>query len=457
MFKELQGDKCILNMVPEYPIPRYTSYPTAPHFENSINSKIYSSWLNNVKSIENLSLYIHIPFCNSLCYFCGCHTTATKKYEPVNRYVDFLIKEIHLIRSKINFIPKVSHIHFGGGTPSILKPKDLKLIMDTINKKFNVNNKCEIAMEVDPRFFKIDLIKVLKKYKFTRISIGVQDFSLIVQKNINRMQSFKSTKNLINALKHNGIKNINIDLMYGLPYQSIQSFLRTLNKVVSLKPDRISIFGYAHVPWMKKRQNLIKGDILRNKERLQLYNLTSDYLQKNKYVPIGIDHYARYNSSIIKKIEKKNLTRNFQGYSEDNSKVLLGFGSSSISSMPEGYVQNYSNVLEYFTSIKKNKIPIYRGYEFKNEDKIYGEIINNLMCYLNVNLNKIKKKFNLEKKHNFLFYELLKIKPFIDEGFVKLNNGILTIHPKARPLTRTICSSFDQFFKESKNKYSLGI
>ncbi len=457
MFKELQRDKSILDMVPDYPIPRYTSYPTAPHFKNSINSKIYISWLNNIKSTENLSLYIHIPFCNSLCYFCGCHTTATKKYEQIDRYVNFLIKEIHLIKSKINFKPKVSHIHFGGGTPSILKSKDLKLIMDTINKKFNVHNKCEIAMEVDPRFFRIDLIKVLKKHKFNRISIGVQDFSIIVQKNINRIQPFKSTKDLINSFRSYGIKNINIDLMYGLPYQSIKSFLLTLNKVISLKPDRISIFGYAHVPWMKKRQNLIKGKILDNKERLQLYNLASDYLQNNKYVSIGIDHYARYNSSIIKKIKKRNLTRNFQGYSEDNSKVLLGFGSSSISSVPEGYVQNYSNALDYYESIKKNKIPVFRGYKFKNKDRMYGEIIKNLMCYLNVDLNEIKEKFNLENNQNFLFYELLKIKPFMDKGFVKLNNNVLTIHPKARPLARTISSSFDQFFKKNKNKYSLGI
>ena len=457
MLFQFRKDKLLLDLVPDHPIPRYTSYPTAPNFNNTINGKKYSSWLKKIKSSEKVSLYVHIPFCNSLCYFCGCHTIATKKYDPIERYVNFLVKEIYLLSSKIKFKPLVSHIHFGGGTPSILKPKDLRTIMNTIKKKFKILEKCEIAMEVDPRYFNFNLINVLKKYNFNRMSIGIQDFSKTVQKNINRKQSFKSTKDLIESFRINGINKINIDLMYGLPYQSELSFLSTLGKVVSLKPDCISIFGYAHVPWMKKRQKLIKGKILNNNERLKLYRIASNYLLNNKYISIGIDHYARYNNSIIKKLKNKSLTRNFQGYSEDDSKILLGFGSSSISSLPEGYVQNITNTPEYIESLKKNKIPIFRGYAFKNKDKMYGTIIRDLMCYLSVDLHEIDEKFNEENKQNFLLSELQRVKPFIDKGLVTYKNDILTIDPYARPLVRTISSSFDQYFKANKTKYSLGI
>ena len=363
MLCKLQKDKSLLDLVPDHPVPRYTSYPTAPNFKQNINGKIYSSWLKKIESSEKFSLYIHIPFCNSLCYFCGCNTISIKKYDPVERYVKFLVKEICLISSKIKFKPCVSHIHFGGGTPSILKPKDLKVIMNTIKNKFNILKKSEIAMEVDPRYFKLDLINVLKKHNFNRISIGVQDFSKVVQKNINRNQSFKNTKDLVESFRIKGINKINIDLMYGLPYQSVLSFVSTLNKVVSLKPDCISIFGYAHVPWMKKRQKLIKGKVLDNKERLQLCRIASDYLSNKNYISVGIDHYARHDSSLIKKLKKRNLTRNFQGYSEDDSRILLGFGSSSISSLLGGYIQNISNVVGYIESLKRNKMPIFRGYK----------------------------------------------------------------------------------------------
>ena len=457
MLCKLQKDKSLLDLVPDHPVPRYTSYPTAPNFKQNINGKIYSSWLKKIESSEKFSLYIHIPFCNSLCYFCGCNTISIKKYDPVERYVKFLVKEICLISSKIKFKPCVSHIHFGGGTPSILKPKDLKVIMNTINNKFNILKKSEIAMEVDPRYFKLDLINVLKKHNFNRISVGVQDFSKVVQKNINRNQSFKNTKDLVESFRTNGINKINIDLMYGLPYQSVLSFISTLNKVVSLKPDCISIFGYAHVPWMKKRQKLIKGKVLDNKERLQLCRIASDYLSNKNYISVGIDHYARHDSSLIKKLKKRNLTRNFQGYSGDDSRILLGFGSSSISSLLGGYIQNISNVVEYIESLKRNKMPIFRGYKFKNKDEMYGNIIGDLMCYLSVDLQEINRKFNKENKQNFLVNELQKVKPFIDKGFVTLKNDILTIKPYARPLTRIISSSFDKYFKTNKTKYSLGI
>jgi oxygen-independent coproporphyrinogen-3 oxidase len=208
---------------------------------------------------------------------------------------------------------------------------------------------------------------------------------------------------------------------------------------------------------MKKHQKLIKGKILNNAERLQLYRLASDYFLNKNYIAIGIDHYAKQNSSIVKKLKNKKLQRNFQGYTEDEAKTLIGVGSSSISSLSDGYVQNITYIPDYIESLKKNKLPILRGRKFKNKDKMYGTIIKELMCYLNVDLNEIIHKFNKENEPNIFFRELLKVKPFIDKGFVNLKNDILSIKPEARPLVRTICSSFDQYFKVNKTKYSLGI
>ena len=445
----------ILQLIPNYPVPRYTSYPTAPNFNEKINNYKYTLWLKKIKKNNKISLYIHVPFCSSLCYFCACHTTVVNKYDPVKHYVNYLLKEIDIIRKITRKRLKVSHIHFGGGSPSILKKQELKLLMNSIKKKFKIEKNSEIAMEIDPRFVsKKKLMSNLKKFFFNRASIGVQDFSPQVQKVINRKQTFKQTKELIDNLKLNGITNINIDLVYGFPKQTKESFTKTLKKIHSLNPERISIYGYAHVPWMKKNQRLIKEEPINNDTRLQLCQIASDYLLNNNYISIGIDHYAKKNSSIVKKLTKRKLNRNFQGYTEDEAKTLIGIGSSSISSLKDGYVQNKIYVPDYIKSLKKNKLPILKGYELNNEDKMYGTIIKELMCYLNVDFNKIIKKYKKEKE---LIRSIVKMKPFIDADFVNIHNNILTIKNEARPLARIISSCFDQYFLKNKNKYSVGI
>jgi len=454
-FLNLKKKINILQFIPDYPVPRYTSYPTAPNFNEKINNDKYSLWLKKIKKNNKISLYIHIPFCNSLCYFCGCHTGVVNKYNPVKRYVNYLLKEIDIIRKITRKRLKVSHIHFGGGSPSILEKQELKLLMNSIKKKFIIEKNSEIAIEIDPRFVsKKNLITNLKKFFFNRVSIGVQDFSPVVQKIINRKQTFKQTKELIDYLKLNGITNINIDLVYGFPKQTTKSFINTLSKIRSLNPERISIFGYAHVPWMKKNQRLIKEEPLDNETRFQLYQIASDYFLNNNYISIGIDHYAKKNSSIVKKLEKRKLNRNFQGYTEDQAKILIGIGSSSIGSLKDGYVQNKTYVPDYIKSLKKNKLPILKGYELKNEDKMYGKIIKELMCYLNVDFNKIIKKYNKKEE---LIRSIVKMKPFIDANVVNIDNNILTINNEARPLARIISSYFDQYFLKNKNKYSTGI
>jgi oxygen-independent coproporphyrinogen-3 oxidase len=447
--------KKILQLVPDYSVPRYTSYPTAPNFNNKINNDIYESWLKKLDKNKKISLYIHIPFCNSLCYFCGCHTSIANKYKPIENYVSLLLREIEILAKKLENKFNVSHIHFGGGTPSILKGGELWLIMQSIKKRFNILTDCKIAMEIDPRFFKKNLTIILNDCGFDRISIGVQDFSQNVQTLINRKQSFEITKETVNHLRENNISNINIDLIYGLPKQTVKTFTDTLEKITTLKPDRISIFGYAHIPWMKKRQKLIKDKPLDNEDRLKFYRLASNYLLKNGYVPFGIDHYAVKSSSIIQNLKNRKLQRNFQGYTEDDAEVLIGVGASSISSLPDGYVQNIPIIADYLRALKKNKLPISRGYKLKTEDKIYSIVIKELMCYLNVDLKQVTKKFSKDK--NLFSSNIKKLKPFIDAGYLNFDNFVLSINPEARPLVRIICSVFDQYFEAKTNSYSFGI
>jgi oxygen-independent coproporphyrinogen-3 oxidase len=449
------NEKKILQLVPDYSIPRYTSYPTAPNFNDKINNDTYESWLKKLDKNKKISLYIHIPFCSSLCYFCGCHTSVVNKYKPIENYVSLLLREIEILGKKLESKFNVSHIHFGGGTPSILKGAELWIIMQSIKKRFNVLKDCKIAMEIDPRFYKQNLTIILNNCGFSRISIGVQDFSQNVQTLINRKQSFEITKETINHLRENNISNINIDLIYGLPNQTVQTFSDTLEKISILKPDCISVFGYAHVPWMKKHQKLIKVKPLDNEDRLKFYRLASDYFLNNGYEPFGIDHYAEKSSSIIQNVKNRKLQRNFQGYTEDDADILIGVGASSISSLPNGYVQNIAKISDYIRALKKNKLPISRGYGLKEKDKIYSSVIKELMCYLNVDLRQVTKRFS--KDTNLFSSNIKKLKPFIDADYVNFQNFVLSIKPEARPLVRTICSAFDQYFEPKTNRYSFGI
>ena len=449
------NEKEILQLVPDYSVPRYTSYPTAPNFHDKINNDTYESWLKKLDKNKKISLYIHIPFCSSLCYFCGCHTSVVNKYKAIENYVSLLLREIEILGEKLESKFNVSHIHFGGGTPSILKGAELWLIMQSIKKRFNILKDCKIAMEIDPRFFKQNLTIILNDCGFDRISIGVQDFSRKVQTLINRGQSFEITEETINHLRENNISNINIDLIYGLPKQTVRTFTDTLEKISILRPERISAFGYAHVPWMKKHQRLIKAKPLDNENRLKFYSLASNYFLSNGYEPFGIDHFAVKSSSIIQNLKNRKLHRNFQGYTEDDAEVLIGIGASSISSLPNGYVQNITQITDYIRALKKNKLPISRGYELKTEDKIYSIVIKELMCYLNVDLKQVTKKFS--KDINLFSSNIKKLKPFIDAGYVEFQNFVLSIKPEARPLVRIICSVFDQYFEPKVNRYSFGI
>ena len=309
-------------------VPRYTSYPTAPQFHAGVDAGTYRAWLSGLDRALPLSIYLHIPFCDSLCWFCGCHTKVVRRYDPVAAYFDLLLREIDLVAELLGPGRRVCHIHLGGGTPTILEPADMARLFDRLRSRFDVEPKADIAVENDPREFNPDLVRVMAEAGVTRASLGLQDINLQVQRAVNRVQSLDETRRVADALREAGVSSINIDLMYGLPYQTLGRALRTVDAALELKPERICLFGYAHVPWMKKHQRLIDEAALPDaEERFAQYLGAAKHLQRAGYDWIGLDHFALPGDALSRAARDGTLHRNFQGYTIDEASVLLGFGA----------------------------------------------------------------------------------------------------------------------------------
>ncbi len=436
-------------------VPRYTSYPSAPHFHKGIDADIYQKWLQELPANINLSLYLHIPFCEEMCYFCGCHTKITKHYKPIAEYSKQLIKEIKLAANNINQ-QEVAHIHFGGGSPTMLHGEDFSDLMQEIRNNFIIKADAEIAVEMDPRTLDAEKIAHYAACGVNRASLGVQDFDAKVQTAINRIQPYEMVKTCVDNLRKVGIDKLNIDLIYGLPLQTEENFLLTMEKVLSLNPNRLSLFGYAHVPWMKKHQTLIDETTLPNAEqRFALFNLASEFFCTHGYVAIGLDHFARADDDMSIAAQEQKLHRNFQGYTTDSANALLGFGVSAISALPQGYTQNTSNATEYKHSISENNLPIIRGICLSDEDRLRAAIIEELMCHLQVDLDKIAQKF--ERKAEHFNYELSALSKLAEKNYVTLNNNIISIPNNARVAMRVVAAVFDEYLRLSEGKHSKAI
>ena len=322
-------------------VPRYTSYPTAPHFHQGINAATYERWLAAVGDDTPLSLYFHVPFCHEMCWYCGCHTKIVRRYQPVGDYAATMADEVTLIGGLLKARPPVTHMHWGGGTPTILSAEDLEHLMCNIRAGFNVAPDAEIAVEMDPRTMTEDRVQALARAGVNRASLGVQDFNDRVQKAINRIQPYEMTAQVVEWLRAAGIEAINFDLMYGLPYQTVEDVNRTVDLAASMRPDRVAVFGYAHVPWMKTHMKLIPDDSLPDAwQRFEQAEAAAERLAERGYRRIGLDHYALETDSMTKVLDEGHLRRNFQGYTTDEARALIGFGASSIGALPQGYVQN---------------------------------------------------------------------------------------------------------------------
>jgi oxygen-independent coproporphyrinogen III oxidase len=435
-------------------VPRYTSYPTAPHFSAKINGEIYADWLKNLPEEETISLYFHIPFCKQLCWYCGCYTKATQRYAPVEDYVHILLREIRIVSEKLKGKNcKVSHIHFGGGSPTILLPESFDLLMQTIKSEFEITNDAEIAIEVDPRNVNEEKVASYAKSGINRVSIGVQDFNQEVQVAINREQSFDVVYDCIKLFRKYNIENINLDLIYGLPKQTTQMVKKNIDFAMLLKPSRIALFAYAHVQWKKKHMRLIdENDLPDSLERLEMYREAAQKLEKEGYSSIGLDHFAKSEDNMVLAFKDEKLKRNFQGYSTDNANVLIGFGVSSISYLPFGYAQNTLDFAEYKKSILAGILPVAKGIAISQEDIIRKRIIDELMCYLEVDLNVICDSFNLPK--NYFEKEITNLQNLKKDGLVRTKNNLVKINLTTPQICRVVSSIFDKFFEPSEVRHS---
>lgn len=336
-------------------MPRYTSFPTAVQFRESQDREIYINRLCSLTSNESVSLYIHIPFCHSLCHYCGCHTKIVQSYNPIASYIDTLVKEIELVGSNLKYAQPVSRIHFGGGSPNYAKTVDIKRLLDTLRRYFDLSS-AQIDMECDPRLLNDEKISDYAALGLSRISLGIQDFNPIVQKAINRIQPFEMVQNQIGALRAHNIHHINFDLIIGLPEQTTATVNETLDKVLKLQPSRVAVFPYAHVPWMKKHQKLLEKYKLPDTVlRYDMAKLTETRLKEAGYESIGIDHFALPDDSLVFASESGSMRRNFQGYTDDPARTILGFGLSSISQFKDAYIQNTTDAPLYRKTIEAEK------------------------------------------------------------------------------------------------------
>ncbi|WP_254424225.1 oxygen-independent coproporphyrinogen III oxidase [Thalassospira marina] len=437
-------------------LPRYTSYPTAPHFSPAVNGVVYRRWLSELDPKQPLSLYFHVPYCEEMCWFCGCNTKITKHYSPVGSYVDVLRAEIKNVLSALPAKYPVAHIHFGGGSPTILKADDLRNIMEDIQRGFDILPDAEIAIEMDPRTAKPDFMDAMRDCGFTRSSIGVQDFNETVQRAVNRVQSFDLVANVVANLRERGMNGINVDLMYGLPFQTLQGVIETVDATVALNPDRLSVFGYAHVPWMKKHQNLIPTEALPDTaQRWAQYEAIQNRLAEHGYVAIGLDHFARADDDMAKSMLAGELHRNFQGYTTDRAEALIGMGPSAISSLPQGYAQNDPALGRWKRCVEDGLMAIEKGIAVTDEDRIRRDIINELMCHLSVDLDEICRDHDVPVSR--FATQLDDIRKMSVDGIVTVCCNTITVTDTGRPLVRAICAVFDTFLDHAQKRHSQAV
>ncbi|RED54029.1 oxygen-independent coproporphyrinogen III oxidase [Aestuariispira insulae] len=442
------------------PVPRYTSYPTAPQFHDGVKEADYRTWLADIPSERPLSLYFHIPYCDTLCWFCGCMTKITERYLPVTNYLARLLREIELTAEALGTKRLVEHIHWGGGSPTILKPGDVLRLAEQTAKHFDLMDRTDFAVEIDPRGVTLDMARALADAGVSRASIGIQDFNPLIQKLINRVQPFDETKEVVINLRREGIANINLDLMYGLPHQKVSHVARTVELALSLTPSRLALFGYAHVPWMKKHQRLINEEHLPDAAlRLEQSEYAAQMILDAGYVRIGLDHFAHPEDEMAIAYQAGRLKRNFQGYTTDQAENLIGFGASAIGVSDGGYVQNHTAIHEYERSIDHGRLPIARGVAVSGEDHLRRSVIQELMCHYAVDLDLLLNQHDPASPdaQEFFESELAGMTDLIADGLMELEDSIITVTEAGKPFVRVICARFDQYLGNEKGRHSAAV
>lgn len=437
--------------------PRYTSYPTALQFCNSFDANDYRRWVddsNNDPIPSPLSLYFHIPFCSTVCYYCGCSKIVTGDKSRANDYIALLQQEIRLQGELFADDRQVSQMHWGGGTPTFLSNEDIDSILQTARRTFHFvdDDTGEFSIEVDPRTVDPDRIAHLREMGFNRISFGIQDFNHRVQQAVHRVQDYRAIMDNIEAAKQRGFQSINLDLMYGLPFQNVDSFSVTLDNTIRADPDRIAVYNYAHLPDMFKPQRRINvTDLPSPQQKLDILQLTIDKLQAAGYIYIGMDHFAKAGDALVQAQNEGTLHRNFQGYSTHADCDIVAMGITAISSIGDNYAQNVKTVEEYAELLQQNKIPTWRGVELEPDDILRRQIINQLLCHFRLDIRQLEAEWDF----NFMQYfetSLPALEQMSQHGLLTLDQRQLVITPVGRLLARNICMQFDRYLQERKSE-----
>ena len=446
-----------------HPVPRYTSYPPANFFRDRFSSRSTAELLkdSNGQTPHNISLYIHIPFCSQLCFYCGCHTHISDNRHLIDRYLAALTKELEMVSKQLSPQRKVSQIHWGGGTPSLLPPHIIGSVMEEIFRNFTLSEQAELAMECHPANLSESYLIALREIGFNRISIGIQDFKQDVLKAVNRKIATWDFMQMIAFCKHEAKLAVNLDFIYGLPLQTVDSFLSTLEQAVKLSPDRLVTFSYAHLPQMKPHQKALEKHALPTPEmKLSMLKQGYDFLKRSGYVPIGIDHFARPDDELVKASEHRQLHRNFQGYcTRATTGQVYAVGSSGISQLANAYLQNTKSTEEYIQKINENTFPTVRGYILSEEKQFIQDVITTLMCNLYLSWEAISQKYqiSIQEVKNQLRYSTEELKEFGKDGLLTFSDEELTITEQGKFFVRNIAAAFDPMHKENLKQFSLSV
>lgn len=439
--------------------PRYTSYPTADRFHGGFREKEYLEALHSRgadASNKPLSLYIHIPFCNTICYYCGCNKIITKDKGRADAYIEYLEKEMKLLAPHLGGRHQLAQLHFGGGTPTFLSDNQLERVFEMIRKYFQLIPDGEYSIEIDPRKVSRETVLKLGRLGFNRMSVGIQDFDPKVQAAVNRIQSYEETKKVIDAAREAGFKSVSVDLIYGLPYQTSESIKTTIDTVLSLDPDRLALYHYAHLPHVFKPQRRIDtAAVPGSEEKLDMLQYCVQTLTERGYVFIGMDHFAKPDDELSVALEKGLLQRNFQGYSTYADCDLVAIGVSSIGKIGNTYSQNERDIDAYYAAIDEGRLPVMRGYQLNQDDILRRNIIQDLMCRFALDY-RVYEDISGTPFDRYFKDELADLEKLADLGLVSLNKQGLTVTPKGRFLIRNIAMVFDYHLrhKETKAKYS---
>ncbi|TAE60081.1 MAG: oxygen-independent coproporphyrinogen III oxidase [Nostocales cyanobacterium] len=456
----LPGVKFDLDLIKKYDTraPRYTSYPPATELSENFTVQDFEVAIANSNQRQTpLSLYFHIPFCQSACYFCGCNTVISNNKNIAKPYLHNLAQEIQNTAELIDTSREVLQIHWGGGTPNYLDLHQVEFLWNKINRYFKIAPQAEVSIEINPRYVDKEYIKFLRDIGFNRISFGIQDFNPIVQEAVNRIQPEKMLLDAMGWIKDANFESVNVDLIYGLPYQTLHTFRETVKKTIDLDPDRIVVFNFAYVPWMKPVQKRINQDALPGaQEKLDILKMTIEELTDNEYLFIGMDHFAKNNNELAIAQQNGTLKRNFQGYTTHAETELFGFGSTSISMLEDAYAQNHKGLKEYYQAVTAGIIPTSKGVKLTQDDIIRRDVIMSIMSHFQLHKSDIERKYHLDFDSYFA-QELHELKPLENDGLVNLLGSEIQITDIGRLLVRNIAVTFDTHSRIKETKFSRAI